>query len=237
MSTTVQARPRGLVQSVDSPVGRKVLSGLTGLLLIVYLAQHLFANLQILGDDPQGVSKYALFLQGFGPLLQVVEAGLAACFLAHIVLGIRIYRTNRQARQTGYARYRSAGPPSRMTLASRTMIASGLLVLAFLVVHVAYFRFGPGIADGYVTYVGQEPVRHFERLVTERFQQPAYVALYSLVLVVLGFHLYHGFWSAFQSLGWINGRTRRYFVGAGLVLSIALMAGFLVIPLRIYFGA
>ncbi len=221
---------------MGSPIGKKLLTGVTGLLLVLYLLQHLYANLQVLGADPQAVSKYALLLQGFGPVLQVIEAALALCFLAHIVAGVRVWLTNRRARAAGYAQYRRAGTPSRQTLASRTMAVTGLVLLAFLVLHVAYFRFGPGIAEGYVTYVGAEPVRHFERLVHERFRHGGYVLFYGVVMVLLGLHLSHGFWSAFQSLGWANDRGRRWLFRAGIGLSVLIAAGFLSIPLWIYFG-
>ena len=229
-------RPAHFKKQLSSPVGRKILSGATGLLLLVYLAQHLFANLQIFSDDPQAVSRYALFLADFGPLLIAAEIALGVLFLAHIVIGAIIWNRKRTARGTAYTLYKSKGSPSRQTLASRTMIVSGIVLLLFLILHVAYFRFGPGIAEGYVTFVDGEPMRHFERLVLERFQHVGYVAFYTLVMVLVGVHLSHGFWSAFQSLGLVNDRNRQQMYWGGIVLSVFIAGGFISIPLWIYFG-
>lgn len=219
-----------------SPVGRKVLTGVTGVLLFVYLLQHLYANLHVFSADPQAVSRYALALEGFGPVLRLVEGALAALFAVHIALGLSIWARARRARGTGYAQYRPRGGTRLGTLASRTMIASGLLLAGFLVVHVAYFRFGPGVAEGYVTYVDGEAVRHFERLVRERFAAPGYVALYVAALGALALHLTHGLWSALQSLGLVHDRNRRLVVRLGVAAAVLLCAAFMAIPLGVYFG-
>lgn len=221
---------------LSSSVFRKALSGLTGLLLILYLAQHLFANIKIFSDDPLAVSRYGHALQGFGVLLKAVELGLLFLFLAHIVVGVQVWLTKRKARAIGYKQYATRGAPSRQTLASRTMIWSGGVLVLFLILHVAYFRFGPGIAEGYAATINGEPVRHFERLVTERFQNLPYVVFYCFVMGVVGLHLSHGFWSALQSLGVVteNNRNRLYWVGVIIGGLIAL--GFIAIPLGVYFG-
>ena len=233
----VSAPPRpGASSLFTSPVLRKVSTGLTGLFLIIYLTQHLFANLQIFSSDPQAVSKYGHTLEGFGLLLRGIELALAALILYHAVAGILIWLKTREARPIAYKRYKTKGAPSKQSFASRTMIWGGLLMLVFLVVHVAYFRFGPGIAEGYSTMVHGEPARHYERLVTERFEQLGYVIFYCITMVVVGMHISHGFWSASQSLGLVNDRNRDVLYKVGIALGALFTLGFIAIPLAVYFG-
>ncbi len=220
----------------QSPILRKVVTGVTGLLLIVYVFQHLYANLQIFSGDPQAVSKYGLKLQGFGVLLTLVELGLAVVIVYHAVMGIAIWLKKRGARSIRYKKYRTKGAPSKQTFASRTMIWGGFVLLAFLVIHVSYFRFGPGVAEGYGTQIDGETVRHYERLVTERFQHAGYVVFYTIAMGVLGVHLSHGFWSAVQSMGWVTDRNRDALYRLGVVLGAVVAMGFIAIPIRMYFG-
>jgi len=234
---SVSAPPRSGASSLfTSPVLRKVSTGLTGLFLIIYLTQHLLANLRIFSSDPQAVSKYGHTLEGFGLLLRGIEIGLAALIIYHAVMGISIWLKTRKARPVTYKRYQTKGAPSKQTIASRTMFWGGLLMLVFLFIHVAYFRFGPGIAEGYSTMIHGEPARHYERLVTERFEQLGYVVFYCITMVVVGMHISHGFWSATQSLGLVNDRNREVLYKVGIGLGILFTIGFIAIPLGIYFG-
>ena len=219
-----------------SQVFRKIMTGITGLLLILYLAQHLFANLKVFGSDPLAVSKYGYKLKGLGLLLTVAEILLGALIIYHVVMGIAIWFRKRRSRPIAYKRYESKGAPSRQTWASRTMIWGGLLLLVFLVLHVAYFRFGPGVAEGYAATIDGNQVKHFEALVLDRFQHFGYVIFYSLALLALGFHLSHGFWSAMVSLGLVTEKNRDWLYSVGVVLATVLTIGFMVIPLRIYFA-
>ena len=219
-----------------SPIGRKISTGITGVLLVVYLGQHLFANIRILGSDPQAVSQYGHTLEGFGLLLRAVEIALAVLIIYHAVMGISIWVKTRKARPITYKKYASRGEPGKQTWASRTMFWGGLLMLVFLVIHVAYFRFGPGIAEGYSVMIDGEPARHYERLVQERFDQVGYVAFYCLMMVVVGFHISHGFWSATQSLGVVNDKNRQVLYRVSQALGVIFALGFMAIPLRIYFG-
>ena len=236
MAVSAPSGPRAS-SLVNSPVLRKISTGLTGLFLVVYLTQHLFANLQIFSSDPQAVSKYGHTLEGFGVLLRGVEIALAALILYHAIMGISIWVKTRQARPIAYKRYKTKGAPSKQTLASRTMFWGGMLMLVFLIIHVAYFRFGPGIAEGYATMVHGEPARHYERLVIERFEQLGFVIFYCITMVVVGMHISHGFWSASQSLGLVNDRNRDFLHKAGIALGALFALGFISIPLSVYFGA
>ena len=114
------------------------------------------------------------------------------------------------------------------------MIFTGSLLLVFIIFHVWTFKFGPGISEGYVTIVNEEPARDLYRLVVETFKNPLYVVGYSVVMILLGLHLRHGFWSAFQSLGAIRPSARRTLRLVGSVIALLLTIGFLSIPIYIY---
>lgn len=219
-----------------NPVLRKISTGVTGLLLVLYLGQHLFANLQIFSSDHQAVSKYGYSLESFGPLLRIIEIALGALIAFHAIMGIVIWLKKRKARPINYKLYRSKGTPSKQNLASRTMLVGGLVLLIFLVVHVAYFRFGPGIEEGYATIINEEPARHYERLVKERFQNIGYVIFYTFSMIAVGFHISHGFWSAFQSLGISDDRIKNSLHRLSVFLGVAFAIGFLAIVWGTYWS-
>ena len=111
------------------------------------------------------------------------------------------------------------------------MIFTGLLTFAFILLHLKTFKYGPH----YTTLVDGVEVRDLHRLVMEVFQSPGYTAWYAGCLLFLGFHLRHGLWSAFQSLGVNHPRYTPIIYGAGILLAIVMAAGFIGIPLWIYF--
>lgn len=229
-------RLKSLGAAFRSPIGKKILTGITGLGLTLFVLVHMVGNLSYFSSDPDAYNAYSEFLTGLGALFYTVEIGLLLFFVVHIVIGITIYLRKRQAREVGYLRYQSAGSPSRQTLSSRTMIVTGLILLAFLVIHVLSFKYGPGIAEGYVTSIDGQPVRDMKRLLDEKFQQPLYAFGYPIVMLLLAFHLRHGVWSAFQSLGATNPRLTPVLYTVGGLLGLLIAVGFLVLPLYIYFS-
>jgi succinate dehydrogenase / fumarate reductase cytochrome b subunit len=189
-----------------------------------------------LSPEANAYNNYADTLLNLGPVLYLIELGLLAFFVIHIGTGLSIYWRKRQARTVGYAAYRSVGTPSMQTISSRTMIVTGLIVLVFLVIHLVSFKFGPGVAQGYVVEVEGKQMRDLKRLMTENFQNPLYAFGYPLVVVLLGFHLRHGVWSAFQSLGAMNPKLTPVFYTVGVILAVLVAVGFIVVPLYIYFS-
>jgi len=221
-----------LLAAFRSPVGKKVLTGITGLGLTIFVLVHMLGNLSYFSSDPNAYNTYSEFLTGLGPLFYAIELGLLAFFALHIVTGIAVYVRKRKARSVGYAKYRSAGKPSMLSLSSRTMIVTGVILGVFLVVHLLSFKYG----TYYETTIGGEPVRDLKRLLEEKFTQPLYAFGYPAVMLLLAFHLRHGIWSAFQSLGAINPRLTPGVYAAGGILGLLIALGFLVLPLYIYFG-
>jgi succinate dehydrogenase / fumarate reductase cytochrome b subunit len=211
---------------LSTSVGTKIVIGITGIALFLYLLIHIAGNLVVfLG--PAAFNKYAFTLEG-NPFLPIVEIGLLLLFLIHIYKTIRMFLGNQSTRPVGYARKKYAGPPSRKSLASSTMIVSGLWLLAFLIVHVKTFRFG----------VEQEwPAggRDLYLLEMQAFTNPLIVGFYIISMVVVGSHLWHGVASAFQSLGLDKPAWTRFILPAGKTIAVLIASGFIIIALWAHF--
>ena len=216
-------------------VGKKILSGVTGLALCGFIVAHLAGNLMLL-VGPEPFNEYTHFLTSFahGFFLPIAETGLIILFVAHAYSGVRVWLDKRRARPQKNVKQGNAGGPSQKTWASRTMIITGLILLVFLLGHVYAFRLGPAEDEGYVTMLEGNEARDLYRLVIETFKDPVPVVGYTLIMILLGFHLRHGFWSAFQSLGANNPKYMPLITTAGVVFAIAMAIGFLMIPIYIY---
>ena len=208
-----------------SSVGTKILIGVTGLALFLYLVIHIVGNLMVFGG-PAFFNRYAYVLES-NPLLPVVELGLLAVFLIHIYKTIRMFVGNQQARPTRYAMKKYAGAPSRKTLASSTMIVSGLWLLVFLLIHVKQFRYG-------MEYEWPAGGRDLYRLEMENLSNPLLVAFYVLSMIVVGSHLWHCIASGVQSLGADHATWTPRLLVAGKVVAALIAAGFVVIAVWVY---
>ncbi len=218
------------MSTVRSSVGKKFLMAITGLAMIVFLIEHLTGNFLLLQPNPEPYNKYAHFLLSFGWLLIVAELILVAFLVIHMVSGISVFLKKRQARPVGYHVTGSAGKPSKKSFASTTMIYTGIVIFIFLAIHLKTFKYGPY----YETTVDGVVMRDLYRLVNEVFSDPLYVGGYVVAMILLGFHLRHGFWSAFQSLGLNHPRYMPIIYGLGVLIAIVLAVGFLGIPVWIY---
>lgn len=208
-----------------SSVARKLVNGLTGILAMLFIIAHLLGNLTLLGGS-RAFNTYAESLHRLGFLVYVAEVGLVLLFGIHAVTAIQVYLQKRESRRHAYAVVNTKGAPSRQTIFSRTMIVTGSVLLVFLVWHVIQFRFGAW----YTTSLDGHEVRDLYRLVYEVFQNPVWVVAYVVVMVLLGFHLRHGFWSAFQSLGALGPRARPLAYSLGAVFAVVMAFGFIVLP-------
>lgn len=215
-----------LLRFFTSSVGTKVLIALTGLGFAGFLVTHLAANLLVL-VNPEGYNAYSHRLVT-NPLIYVAEAALAALFLTHAYKAVFNFLRNREARGGRYAQKHRAGHTTRKTLASTTMIVTGLWLLAFVVLHLKTFKFGPW-------YETPDGMRDLARLVNEVFAGPGYVAFYVLSMAVVALHLRHGLSSALSSLGIDHPRYTPIFLKAGLIIAIIMGLGFAIIPIVIFF--
>lgn len=196
----------------------------TGLLLIGFLVTHLSGNLLVFAGA-ETFNHYSQTLVS-NPLIVVAELALLALFVAHLANGIVLTRKNRAARPQPYVENQPAGHTSRKSLASTTMIVSGLIVLVFVPLHVWTFKYGP-----HYDSAAHPGVRDLHRLVLEVFGNPGWVLWYVAAMIVIGFHLWHGFASGFESMGLSYRRGLRSF---GKLLALVLAAGFTLIPVLVY---
>jgi succinate dehydrogenase / fumarate reductase, cytochrome b subunit len=210
-----------------SSVGTKLLIGLTGLALFLYMLLHLAGN-AIVFFGPEMFNAYSDQLIS-NPLIVPIEIGLLLVFLLHIYKTVTMYLRNQAARPVSYEKQERAGHTSRKGLASSSMIASGLILLLFVVVHVKQFKFG----TFYLTQ-GSDSVRDLYRTEIEVFRQPGWVLLYVLGTLTVGLHLRHGIASAFQSLGLDHPRYTRRLTRLALALAILIGGGLAIIPVWVY---
>ena len=213
-----------LSRFLTSPVGRKILMALTGVFLSLFLVAHLAGNVLIF-VGAEAFNEYSHKLIS-NPLIYIAEAGLLLLFVAHFASGILMYRRSKLARPVPYDMKEPAGHTSHKSLSSSTMIFSGIFLLLFVPLHLKTFKFG-----AYYETVGAEPIRDLHRLTVEVFENPLYVLFYMISMVIVGFHLYHGVGSAFQSMG-INYRKGLLTFGRGFAVVIA--GGFFVIPILLF---
>ncbi|MBI3556938.1 MAG: succinate dehydrogenase cytochrome b subunit [Deltaproteobacteria bacterium] len=224
-----------LKKIVTSSVGKKYVMGLSGLGLVFFVIMHLLGNLALLRSNGNAFNEYADALGTLDWILRVLEVGLFGTILVHVFFALRLAVVNHQARPQRYTMARSKKGPSRWNLSSMHMVVTGVVLGAFLVLHVLQFQYGPGIAEGYVTEVKGKQMRDLYRLVNETFHNPYVVVIYVFTMLMLGFHLRHGFWSAFQSLGQAYPRVSKPLYAVGVALAILLSVGFLILPLWLYF--
>ncbi|MBD2257016.1 succinate dehydrogenase cytochrome b subunit [Pseudanabaena sp. FACHB-2040] len=229
--STESSAPAQEPRLYQSPIGKKLLSAVTGLGLAIFVLVHMLGNL-ILFTGSNAYNQYARHLEDWGVLLYVIEAGLLVFVLVHAGLGIQIYLNRLKARPVHYQKYASAGSPSLQSLSSRTMIFTGITLAVFLVFHLTSFKFGAY----YDAEFGGVPGRDLARLVFEKFHEPMYAFGYPAVMVLLGFHLRHGIWSALQSLGAMSKSIRPLVYALSTVLAALIAAGFIALPLAIYFN-
>lgn len=225
-----------LTDITRSTVGKKLLNGLTGLLLCGFIIGHLTGNLLLLvGRD--AFNQYAYFLHslGHGAVVPLMEVGLVLVFGAHAVSGISVAISRKRARPERYQKSANAGGASRKSVASRSMIITGTVLLVFVVLHVAQFKLGWGQLRDYpdVMVNGHASVDLYSRVV-DWFNWAPMVALYVVVMLMLGNHLRHGFWSAFQTLGANNPKYAPTIDLVGKAFAAVMAVGFLLIPLYIF---
>lgn len=221
-----------LIDALKSQVGRKFLTGITGLLLVFFIIFHLLGNLAIFGE-PNAMNEYSKFLHSLGPLLWIARIGLLIAFVLHAWVGISIWWNKRKARPQKYKVYSSKGGPSKQSLSSRSMAFTGVVLLVFIVIHINTFALG----DTETITVAGEQYSDLKQLVIDTFANSAlYTFGYTIVMILLGTHLGHGIWSAFVSLTMRNNKTSAIVYTIGAIMAVLLAVGFLFIPLYIYFG-
>ena len=209
----------------SSSVGSKYLIAFTGITLVGFLVGHLAGNLLVFAS-PETFNAYGESMIR-NPLLIPAELGLLAIFLLHAYKAVRLFTGARQARPAAYSRKQWAGHTSRKSWASTTMILSGTFLLLFVPFHLKTFKYGP-------YYEAPEGGRDLFRLVAEVFSSPGYVLFYVVSMVIVGFHLWHGVSSAFQSAGVDRTGLAPKLRAFGWIAAVAIGGGFVIIPLYFF---
>jgi succinate dehydrogenase / fumarate reductase cytochrome b subunit len=206
-----------------STVGKKAIMAVTGLVLVLYVVVHMLGNLQVFAG-PGKIDAYGRLLRVAPTLLWSARIVLLVAAVAHAWAGIDLQLKARRARPVAYADYR----PEASSTASRTMLWSGLLILLFVVYHVLDLTLGvvhPDFREGEIY-----------RNVVVAFGRLAGVVAYLIAMVALGFHLWHGVYSMFQSLGLSNRRLTPQVQKLAAALATVLAVGFSAIPLAVILG-
>ncbi len=212
---------------LSSSIGKKYLMGLAGAGWALFVMGHMAGNLFLFaGRD--AFNAYGHAIVSNKPLLYGTEVFLIVCLLVHVILGIILTKQNKQAKPSGYQV--TANEKKRSTFASRTMAAQGVLILAFIIYHIATFKYGE---EKYYMLDGVE-VRDLYWLVTTSFQKTWYTGIYIVCLILLGIHLSHGVASIFQSLGFNHPRYNNMIKKAGMVYALVVAGGFLSQPLYVF---
>jgi succinate dehydrogenase / fumarate reductase cytochrome b subunit len=218
-----------LVRLFSTSVGRKLVTATTGILLLAFLFGHLFGNLKVF-QGREALNSYADWLQGH-PLLWLFRGGLLAVFLLHIYGTLSLARENRAARPTPYRRYR----PLSATIASRSMVISGLAVFAFVLYHLLHFTFGVIDSEHTRLLDADRRLDVFTSLVSS-FQNPWISGTYIVAMVLIGLHLWHGLTSTFQTFG-LRHESYQTLIRVGSTVLVALLVlGNCSIPIMILAG-
>jgi succinate dehydrogenase / fumarate reductase, cytochrome b subunit len=182
------ARPSRLALFWDSSIGKKALMSLTGLVLSAYVVAHLLGNMQVYMGST-AIDRYAAFLHSNAGVLWTARIVLLAAVFVHAISGIQLYMRKASARPIDYhTRANLQG-----TTASRTMLVSGVVILLFVVYHVLHLTTG-------TVHPEYEHLAPFHN-VTTGFQHPLAAGIYVVAMVGVGFHLWHGLYSMFHSVG------------------------------------
>ncbi len=214
-----------------SSVGRKVIVAVTGIILILFVIGHLLGNLQIfLGPD--WINGYSQHLRDLGPLLWAIRAFLLIAVILHIYFTILLALENRRARPEAYVRKQNV----KATFASRSMVLSGLIVLAFIIYHLAHFTVR--VTDPRFALLKHDPLNRYDvySMMVYGFQNYYVSGFYILGLFLLALHLSHGSSSFFQSLGINNQRLAPRLALGGRIFAWLLFAGYTSIPVAILLG-
>jgi succinate dehydrogenase / fumarate reductase, cytochrome b subunit len=220
----------------NSTIGKKMVMAITGLVLVGFIVGHMIGNLKIFIPCKVGeackLDLYAQFIREIGEhlagketVLWGVRAVLVLALILHVDSAIKLTLRNRKASGTKYAvkKHQSS------TYASRSMALGGSLIFVFVIVHILHFT------TGHLHFAGFEHMK-VQANVTRAFQSVGWVAGYCIAVFALSFHLYHGVWSMFQTLGAdspaLNSMLRR----TAAVLAVVVGIGFAVVPLSVYTG-
>jgi len=223
--------PHPLVRWIFSSIGKKSIVALTGLVLVAFVTGHLIGNFTIyLGPDC--LNAYARRLADLGPVLWVIRFALIDVVILHIFFTMLLWKENQAARPQKYR----VADPIRTTIFARTMRLSGLIVLAFVIFHLAHFTarvVGPVPAQ-VETMVDGHKAHDVYAMVVTGFRSAPIVLVYVVGLFLLTMHLSHGLGSLFQTLGVTDQKMRPVLESVARATAWLLFLGYVSIPVSVF---
>ena len=212
-------------------IGRKFLMSITGLFLVMFIGVHLIVNLLLIFDDSGELFNMGAHFMATNPMIKIMEPLLGLGFLIHIIWSFFLEYQNWRARPVKYDKRETKDSSS---WASRNMLVLGALVLVFLVMHIIDFfwiiKFKPHEISQVIVN-GTEMENTYELVASLFKESVVYCILYVIGGVLLGIHLTHGFWSAFQTLGLSNKNWLSRLLFIGKIYAVVIAVGFSLIPL------
>ena len=214
----------------NSTISLKIIVAISGVVLLLFVVGHMVGNLQVfLG--PAVFNAYGEKLRMFPSLLWVVRTVIAAFAIVHITFTLRLALLNTAARPVAYARKQAV----RATVASRTIVMSGLMILAFVVYHLAHYTWKITNPQ-YQSLKDAHNNPDIYAMVIAGFSNPLIALTYVFAMLVLGYHLSHGIASVFQTAGWATTNTLPKYEWASRIIAFVLIAGYISIPVSILLG-
>ncbi len=199
--------------------------GITGLIMLGFVLGHMLGNLQALEafGGREALNGYAKALQAFPGLLWTARLTLLGAIVLHIASAWKLTQLNEAARPSRYA----VTAPKRSTFASRTMKWTGVIVLAYIVFHLAHFTF--------LWFEGYAELEPYENVV-KGFSNPLITLLYIVANLALAVHMWHGVWALFQSLGLSHPKYDPLRRTLATGFTVIVTAGFLIVPIGVMVG-
>lgn len=207
----------------QSVIGKKIVMALTGFILFGFILGHMAGNLQIFMGADQ-LNAYAKFLKGTGKLLWLARGVLLVSVVLHIVAATQLTLLKLAARPQGYVKKATIAT----SYAARTMIWSGPIILAFLIYHLLHFTTG----QAHPNFSHEDVYRN----VVIGFSNPAVSLFYMIANILLAFHLYHGVWSMFQSLGFNHPKYTPMLQAAAKAFGFVVAVGNVSMPMAVLTG-
>jgi succinate dehydrogenase / fumarate reductase cytochrome b subunit len=222
------------MQLLTSSIGRKILMAITGQAMVLFAVIHLLGNSSIFGWLPGGINAYAHHLHSLpAPIIIGFRLGLLVFVSVHIWFGIQLTIENRGGRPREYA----VKSTQKATFASENMIWTGVLLMAFILYHLAHFTFqiiNPDAAAlNHLVPLHGDNVPNVLGMVVSAFQNMLVTLIYAGAMLILFLHLSHGIQSFFQTMGWSNDRVQPFLTKAGTLAALALFLGYAAVPLTI----
>lgn len=217
-------------KTFTSTIGRKFLVSVTGLFLCSFLVVHLVGNLQLFNETGDAFNIYSHFM-ATNPIIRTMEIVLVLGFGFHIYEALVLTRRNQSVRKVDYAYNR---PEDNSNWSSRNMGLLGTVILVFLIIHLYNFFWRARFGEPNMIPIEGTEYDDLYSVVVQSFHLWWYVLIYVLGQIALGFHLYHGFQSAFQTLGLNHKKYTPFLQKFGAFFSIVVPAGFASMPLYFF---